>query len=170
VLGLLLGELLPGAVDHGGRGFVGESLVRESRLGAGDVPGEGVDFLLQPDLFSPDVHRARKIEIQRPELRHRRRRAVNLVASHDGRGPGHPEELRKIRGIHWDAIEVNDPISGNPQESGGFEFSSSAHQSEYEELLKQSAGENMRLQIAPASDMPESGSDEGDDEINVDDI
>jgi len=79
------------------------------------------------------------------------------------------QELRKIRGIHWDSIEVNDPISGNPHDSGGFEFSSSAHQSEYEELLKESAGENVKLQIAPQSDMPESGS-EGDDEINVDDI
>jgi len=80
------------------------------------------------------------------------------------------QELRKVRGVHWDSIEVNDVVSGKPTGGGEFEFSSSAHQSEYDELLKQSAGENMRLQIAPARDMPESGSEEGDDEINVDDI
>jgi initiation factor 1A len=80
------------------------------------------------------------------------------------------QELRKVRGINWESIEMADMSSGKVQEAGDFEFSSAAHQSEYEELLKKSAGENVRLQIAPTSDLPESGSDEGDNEINVDDI
>lgn len=80
------------------------------------------------------------------------------------------QELRKVRGINWESIEMADMSSGKVQEAGDFEFSSAAHQSEYEELLKKSAGENVRLQIAPKSDLPESGSDEGDNEINVDDI
>jgi len=80
------------------------------------------------------------------------------------------QELRKVRGINWESIEMADMSSGKAQEAGDFEFSSAAHQSEYEELLKKSAGENVRLQIAPTSDLPESGSDEGDNEINVDDI
>ena len=62
-----------------------------------------------------------------------------------------------------------DASSGKVQDSCGFEFSSSAHQSEYEELLKQSAGENMRLQITPISDIPESATDYND-EVDVDDI
>jgi initiation factor 1A len=78
------------------------------------------------------------------------------------------QELRKIRSIQWDSIEINDPVTGKPHDSDGIEFSSATHQSDYEELLKKSAGENMRLQIAPASDMPEFSS--GEEEINVDDI
>lgn len=79
------------------------------------------------------------------------------------------QELRKVRGINWESIEMPDASSGKVQDSGGFEFSSSAHQSEYEELLKQSAGENMRLQITPMSDIPESATDYND-EVDVDDI
>jgi translation initiation factor IF-1 len=79
------------------------------------------------------------------------------------------QELRKVRGINWDSIEMPDASSGKVQDSGGFEFSSSAHQSEYEELLKKSAGENMRLQITPISDIPESATDYND-EVDVDDI
>ena len=78
------------------------------------------------------------------------------------------QELRKIRGIHWDSIEMADVSSRESHQSNNFEFSSSAHQSDYEELLKNSAGENIKLQVAPQSDMPEFCSDEG--EVDVDDI
>jgi initiation factor 1A len=78
------------------------------------------------------------------------------------------QELRKVRGVPWDSIEMVDVITGKPRESEYLEFSSSAHQSEYEELLKKSAGENVKLQIAPTNDLPDSGFEE--EEINVDDI
>jgi hypothetical protein len=63
---------------------------------------------------------------------------------------------------------VSDPVTGKPHDSDGIEFSTATHQSDYEELLNKSAGENVKLQIAPASDMPDFCSDE--EEINVDDI
>jgi len=78
------------------------------------------------------------------------------------------QELRKIRGIHWDSIELNDVLTGKPHDSDGIVFSSATHQSDYEELLKKSEGENIKLQVTPQNDMPEIHSDE--DEIDVDDI
>jgi initiation factor 1A len=78
------------------------------------------------------------------------------------------QELRKLRGIDWASIEVSDPVTGKPHDSDGIEFSTATHQSDYEELLKKSAGENVKLQVAPQSDMPDFCSDE--EEINVDDI
>jgi hypothetical protein len=61
-----------------------------------------------------------------------------------------------------------DPVSGKSHDSDGIEFSNATHQSDYEELLKKSAGENVKLQVAPQSDMPDFCSYE--EEINVDDI
>jgi len=78
------------------------------------------------------------------------------------------QELRKIRGIHWDSIELNDVLTGKPRDADGIVFSSATHQSDYEELLKKSEGENIKLQITPQTDMPEFNSDE--EKINVDDI
>jgi initiation factor 1A len=75
------------------------------------------------------------------------------------------QELRKIRGIPWETIELNDVITGKPLDAE-FEFSSSTHMSDYEELLRISAGENVKLQLIPTDTIQE----EDDDEINVDDI
>jgi translation initiation factor IF-1 len=77
------------------------------------------------------------------------------------------QELRKISGVNWDFIDIED-ASGKSGD-GEFDFSTSTQRSEYEELLKISEGENMKLQITPAHDMPTMDEDD-EDEINVDDI
>jgi len=79
------------------------------------------------------------------------------------------QELKKIRGINWDLLEIDNTA----EKAGGDEFcfTSSTQKSEYEELLKLSEGENIKLQSAPASDFPNSEEDEDEEEeINVDDI
>jgi len=79
------------------------------------------------------------------------------------------QELKKIRGLQWDSIELNDVVTGKPYHSDNIiDFSSSTHEIEYEELLKNSAGENVKMQITPASDLPENGNYE--EQVNVDDI
>jgi initiation factor 1A len=75
------------------------------------------------------------------------------------------QELKKIRGIHWESLEIED-ASGKVGDDN-LHFSSATHKSDYEELLKISEGENVKLQIAPSSDLPDIDSDE---EVDVDDI
>ena len=77
------------------------------------------------------------------------------------------QELRKISGVNWDLIDIED-ASGKSGD-GEFDFSTSTQRSEYEELLKISEGENMKLQVTPAHDMPTMEEDD-EEQINVDDI
>jgi len=80
------------------------------------------------------------------------------------------QELKKIRGINWADIDMDD-VATEKCNYGEVDFSSSNYQFEYEELLKNSAGENVKLQTTPENDEPDNEStEEEDEEVNIDDI
>ena len=51
LLGLLVGELFAGTLEHRGGRLVGERLVVQARLGPGDMLGDGLEFLFQADFL-----------------------------------------------------------------------------------------------------------------------
>src|SRR6478735_6437246 len=70
LLGLLVGELLPRAVQHRGRRLADERLVRESRLRTGDVFGEGLKLFREPDLLGGRIALELLDQVPRAVCRH----------------------------------------------------------------------------------------------------
>src|SRR6478609_3928230 len=88
LLGLLVGELLPRAVQHRGRRLADERLVRESRLRTGDVFGESLKLLREPDLLGGRIALELLDQVPRTVGRHDSGRVGRHGAAHDGGGPG----------------------------------------------------------------------------------
>jgi len=81
-------------------------------------------------------------------------------------------ELKKIKGVCWENLDINDGTSASSRETDMIEFSNTNHKNDYAELLQKSEGESIKLQMAPANDMPDFSEEDSsnDDEVDINDI